>query len=335
VSGHPSSGLRSERFRDQREADWRELDRLVGKAENKGVRALTDEELLALPVRYRSALSALNTARATSLDKALVVYLESLCARAYFFVYGVRGKPLERLTEYLARGLPGVMRGLWKETLLAILLTAISAGVAAALVLQDPDWFYAFMDRSLASGRDPSATVAELRETLYDDGGRDGLAVFATGLFTHNSGVALTCFALGFAFGVPTIFLLLSNGFMLGAFVAVFVSKGLGVEAAGWLMIHGVTELFAIMLAGAAGMRIGWSVAFPGVRSRLEALVASGKDGGMVMGGVVLMLFCAGLLEGVGRQVVQQDWLRFTIAGATAVFWSAYFYLPRRKARHG
>lgn len=330
-----TGALRSERFRDQREADWRELDRLVRKAEDKGVRALTDEELLALPVRYRSALSALNAARATSLDKALVLYLESLCARAYFFVYGVRGKPLERLTEYLGRGLPSAVKGLWKETLLAIVLTTISAGVAWALMANDPDWFYAFIDRGLAGGRDPSATAAELRKTLYDDHGRDGLAVFATGLFTHNSGVALTCFALGFAFGVPTIFLLLANGFMLGAFVHLFVSKGLGMEAAGWLMIHGVTELFAIMLAGAAGMRIGWSVAFPGVRGRLEALVASGNDGGMVMGGVVLMLFCAGLLEGFGRQIVQQDWLRFTIAGATAVFWAAYFYLPRRKAAHG
>jgi uncharacterized membrane protein SpoIIM required for sporulation len=329
------TGLRSERFRDQREADWRELDRLVGKAENKGVRALTDEELLALPVRYRSALSALSTARATSLDKALVLYLESLCARAYFFVYGVRGKPLERLIDYLARGLPAAMKDIWKETLASAALLFIGMAVGWALVAKDPDWFYAFVGSNLAGGRGPDSTAAELRATLYDTKGKDGLAYFATFLFTNNAGVALTCFSLGFAFAAPTILLLLGTGCMMGAFVGVFVSHGLGVEAAGWMMIHGVTEVSAIILAGAAGLRIGSSVAFPGPRSRLEALIHSGRAGGVVMGGVVIMLFFAGLLEGFGRQLVQADWARFAIAGATAIFWLGYFYLPRREARRG
>jgi hypothetical protein len=54
------------------------------------------------------------------------------------------------------------------------------------------------------------------------------LGAFATMLFTHNSQVSLMCFALGFAFGVPTVMLLLYNGCMLGAFLAIYVTKGLG-----------------------------------------------------------------------------------------------------------
>ena len=74
---------------------------------------------------------------------------------------------------------------------------------------------------------------------------------FATYLFTHNSQIAIFAFALGFAFAVPTILLILYNGLMLGAFFAVFAAKGLAFNLAGWLMIHGTTELFAIAIAGA------------------------------------------------------------------------------------
>ena len=121
---------------------------------------------------------------------------------------------------------------------------------------------------------------------------------------------------------------------MLGALFAVFASKGLGVEVGGWLSIHGVTEMFAVILSGAAGMRIGWRVGFPGELSRMDAIVSAGRRGAMVMGGVVIMLAAAGLLEGFGRQLITNDWARYGIGAATGVFWLIYFYVPRRQVRH-
>jgi hypothetical protein len=44
------------------------------------------------------------------------------------------------------------------------------------------------------------------------------------------------------------------------------------------------------------------------------------------------MLFCAGILEGVGRQVIQNDFARYGIGLATLVAWPAYLYLPRRRS---
>ena len=87
---------------------------------------------------------------------------------------------------------------------------------------------------------------------------------FATFLFTHNAQIAIFAFALGFACAVPTVLLILYNGLMLGAFFALFAAKGLGPNVAGWLMIHGTTEIFAICISGAAGIRIGMAIAFPG-----------------------------------------------------------------------
>jgi uncharacterized membrane protein SpoIIM required for sporulation len=323
--------LKSYRFRAEREADWRRLEALLARAEGRGAAALSDEQLLAAPVLYRAALSSLSVARATSLDQGLIDYLESLCARAYFFVYGARSTLFQRLGRFFASDWPTAVRSLWRETLVSVGLTAVGAVAAFFLALQDPDWFAAFVPEGLAQGRGPGASTAALRATLFDTGQahRHDLSVFATFLFTHNAGIAIFAFALGFALCVPTALLITYNGCMLGAFVALFVSHGLGVEAGGWLMIHGVSEIFAICLAGAAGFRIGSATAFPGERTRLEAASAAGRQAGVVMGGVVVMLFCAGALEGVGRQVIQSTAIRYAIAAATAGLWLAYFYLPR------
>ena len=122
-----------------------------------------------------------------------------------------------------------------------------------------------------------------------------------------------------------------SNGILLGAFYAVFVPKGLGLGFTGWLMIHGSTELFAIILAGAAGLHIGRAVAFPGARSRLAAAGDAGRRGALVMIGVVIMLLAAGLLEGFARQLITADAARFAIAASMFALWVSYFAVVGRR----
>jgi len=318
------------RFRAAREEEWRRLEDILTRAEKKSVRSLSDEELLALPVLYRGALSSLSVARETSLDLELINYLEGLCARAYFFVYGVRTSVGSRLAAFFARDWPAAVRALWRETLVSFTITLIGALAGYLLVAADPGWYGSLVPAEMAAGRDFDATTAFLRETLYHREGGRGLSAFATFLFTHNAQVCMMSFALGFAFGVPTAMLLVYNGAMMGAMFALFASHGLGPELGGWLIIHGSTEIFAIVLAGAAGFRIGWSVVFPGELSRLDAATVAGRGAAVVMAGVVVMLLCAGLLEGLGRQLVTSDLLRYTIGLAMLTLWLAYFYLPRR-----
>jgi len=320
--------LKSQRFRREREDTWRRLEALVTKAEQKSAASLTDAEILAAPVLYRSTLSALSVARATSLDQGLTAYLENLSTRAYFFIYGARSTPAERVMAFLGDW-PAAVRALWKETLASLAISLLGLGLAMFLVSRDPDWYFAFVDPGLASGRDPTASVETLRQTLYHDDGPQFLSAFAAYLFQHNAQIALVAFALGFAFGVPTIIALMTNGAMLGAMIWLFASKGLGFEFGGWVAIHGVTELFAIVLAGAAGLKIGWASAFPGRLSRLDAIATAGRTAGAVMMGVIIMLLVAGVLEGVGRQLIVNDWARYGVAGATVLLWGLFYYGPR------
>lgn len=327
--------MKSYRFREEREADWQALDRIVTRAERRGVKRLSDEDMLALPRLYRQAVSSLSMARSISLDQNVLAYLETLCARAYFFVYGTRASMGARIAQYFRRDWPdAVSKAVW-PTLLSALCLIGGALLAFILTLQDPEWFWTFT--SNWDSRNPDADYDYLRSTLYTEETNiaDMLGAFAAQLFSHNSTLAVMAFALGFCLGIPTAILLVYNGITIGSFMAVFWSKGLGAELSGWLFIHGVTELFAIILAGAAGFMIGGAVAFPGKKTRMQSLRETGNHAALVIMGAVLMLFLAALLEGFGRQLINNELTRYLVAGATLVFWLVYFYWPRRRAEAG
>lgn len=323
------------RFRAEREGDWIAFDRLLTRLEKKGAKGLTSDELLQLPLLYRATLSSLSIARATSLDKALLDHLEALSIRGYFLVYGVRETRLSRLRRFVLHDWPAAVRAVWKETLVIALVLLLGVLTSWSLVASNPEWYFNFVPDEMSGGRDPHASAEYLRSTLGHGGedgeARSGLHIFATYLFTHNSRVSILSFALGFAFGVPTMMLEYYQGIGLGAMLAVFAGKGLGVDFGGWLAIHGTTELFAAVLSGAAGLRIGTAVVFPGARGRLQAASEAGRTAGKVMVGVILMLLVAGLLEGFGRQMITGTAMRYGIGALMLSFWLAYYYIPRRE----
>jgi uncharacterized membrane protein SpoIIM required for sporulation len=195
-----------------------------------------------------------------------------------------------------------------------------------ALTWADPDHFYSLVDEGYAGGRGPGSSTDDLRAVLYKHGDGAGmLTTFATFLFTHNAGVGMLCASLGFAGAVPTLLLLFGNGVILGAFSALYEQRGLGLELWAWLLPHGVTELLAVTLCGAAGLAIGESVLFPGRHTRLANLALQGRGAGVIVIGCVLLFLIAGLIEGIFRQVVHDFWIRWLVAVATALFWAVYF----------
>lgn len=323
--------LKSHRFRAEREADWRKLEGLLDRFEKSRGSELSDDEVVAIPVLYRSALSSLSAARAVSLDQNLIAYLESLCTRAYYCVYGTRSTIADRVVRFVTRDWTLAVQALWRETIVAGALGLLGTFAAYFLVRANSAWFYDFMPGGLADGRDPGASTQALHDTLFKSYGADGLGAFSSFLFTHNSEVSLLAFALGFAACLPTAFLIFDNGLMLGALFAVYAAHGLGFDLGGWIFIHGVTELFAVTLAGAAGFHIGWALAFPGEKMRIDALKDAGRVAANVMVGVVIMLMFAGLLEGFARQLITNTLIRYAVAATTGVVWLAYFYRPVRR----
>jgi len=157
------------------------------------------------------------------------------------------------------------------------------------------------------------------------------LGVFASYLFSHNTKIGIMCFCLGFLIGLPTLLLLFYNGLVLGAFVGVFHQHGLLFEVLGWLLPHGIPEITAILLCGAAGLTLGQGLLFPGRYKRSEALRRAGTQASMVVFGSILLFFVAALIEGFFRQLVHNDALRYAFA-ALQLLWLGAWVLWTRSA---
>lgn len=318
--------LKSADFRREREASWRRLEGLVERVERRGLRALTGDELARLPALYRAALSSLSVARAISLDRNLVEYLEALCGRAYCCVYGTKRHLREVAREFVAGRFPRTVRRYWRPIAFALGLCVAGTALGAALVARDPDAYWSLMPEGMAQDRDPTSTTGELREALYDQvGWKQALVTFATFLFTHNAQVGIFSFALGFLAGVPVVLLALWNGAILGALAALYHGRGLGADFWGWVLPHGVPELSAIAICGGAGLVIAHGLVFPGRRGRLESLADRGRDAGVLVVGAIGMLFVAGLIEGIFRQTVHSMGARYAVVAAGVAAEALYF----------
>ncbi len=323
--------MRSARFRAEREADWRRLEELVTRAERRGMQAMGYAEARDLAASYRQATTSLAIAREISLDRALLDYLEALTARAYLSVYAPQERVGGIVWRFLTATAPQAMRRSWFFVLLGFLCMGLGVLVGYLLYLENPAWYYVFMPPSLGDGRGPDSTTEYLRSIIYDaDPDASGLGAFATFLFSHNTRIAIFVFGLGVFACAPAILLTFYNGLSLGAFLALHVERGLGWDLGGWLSIHGVTEISAICIACGGGLQLGAAVLFPGQRTRKDALRLAGHDAVKLALVASVMLIVAAMLEGFGRQLVQDMTTRYTIGWCVGALWLAWFALGGR-----
>ena len=336
IVAKPEIVLKSSQFRKGREDGWRELEGLVERVERRGISTLNLDELQHLPILYRAALSSLSVARTIALDRNLLLYLENLSLRAFLVVYGPRLNAVAGLRDYFVRDLPQAVRAARWHILIAALALFAGTLVGFLLVAQDESWFNSFVPSGLSGGRGPSSTRADLlsKEIFAPSPGFvEAFGIFANVLFSHNSAIGIMTFGLGLAVGVPTIMLTAYQGLSLGAFVALHHNRDLTLDFLGWLSIHGVTELSAIIMFAAGGLVIAEKTLFPGRYSRMDNLALHGRLAAQMAVGGVLMLFVAAILEGGFRQLVASTPLRFIIGWGVGALWLAYFSLSGRSAR--
>ncbi|NVO57819.1 stage II sporulation protein M [Rhodobacteraceae bacterium B1Z28] len=323
--------IRSARFRQEREGDWRRLSDLVDKAEGQGLHRMSFQEARDLADLYRQATTSLSIAREISLDRGLLDYLEALTSRAYLCVYAPQQRLGGIIRRFLTTGGPQAMRASWRVILMGFLCMTAGAVAGYFFYFDNPEWFYVFMPSELSGGRGPDASTEFLRASIYGEDSGSGLGAFATYLFSHNTRIAIFVFGLGAFLCAPTILLVFYNGLILGVFYALYIDRGLGWDMFGWLSIHGVTELSAICIACAGGLKLGLAVLFPGHQTRRAALRAAGHDAVKLALIAAMMLVVAALLEGFGRQLIQDRTTRTAVGWGVGGLWLLWFALGGRK----
>src|SRR5690606_26009420 len=138
-----AAALRSDRFRLERETDWRRLEEIVTALEKNRIRRISDTDLLDLPVLYRKAASSLGVARETTLDAATLDYLEGLVRGAALQVHGPRVGFVRWLARFLGGGWARAVRTLWLDICIALAVCIAGAVAGWLLVESDEDWYYA------------------------------------------------------------------------------------------------------------------------------------------------------------------------------------------------
>jgi uncharacterized membrane protein SpoIIM required for sporulation len=202
----------------------------------------------------------------------------------------------------------------------------------------------AFMIGSVSAAHDDTFVRLILgdeyvNQTLENIANGDPLAIYKShsqadmflGITVNNIRVSLLAFAAGVIFSAGTIFILLQNGIMLGAFQYFFFERGLLMESVLKIWIHGTLEISAIVIAGAAGLLIGNSLLFPGTFSRLESFKHGAKKGLKLAVGLVPVFIAAGFLESFVTRLTLPVWGSVVIILLSAVFIVWYFIIyPRR-----
>ncbi|MHB8872777.1 MAG: stage II sporulation protein M [Myxococcaceae bacterium] len=287
-------------FVDTKRPRWSALERLLDKAEAGGLKSLGLDEARHLSRLYRGVSSDLLWVRARSGSADISEYLNDLVGRAYALTYPGTRPRLSDVLAFLWRGFPDLMRREWKVYLASLLILWGGFGFGYVGMIFDPDAaHYLVPEEHLKT--DPT-------ERAQDEAKRDTAAVgeqaaFSSFLFTHNIQVAFLAFALGITVGVGTAIMLFANGIFLGALAQVYTAKGLAGWFWAWILPHGIPEITAICIAGAAGFVIARGLAAPKGLPRRQALRKEAIVAVKLLLGTLALFVLAGFIEGSISQI--------------------------------
>jgi uncharacterized membrane protein SpoIIM required for sporulation/uncharacterized RDD family membrane protein YckC len=293
--GSPSAAALLRRQRDR----WILWDRVLGRAQDRGLPALVEKEVAAFASLYREVTADLARARTYRASPPLLAALESSVGRGYNLLYTAPRRPPLELVKAFTRGFPRLVRSLLPPVGIAALLFFGPALATFGAVVGNP---------SLAEDLVPTVLLERARaaESLEAQGIGYGEAVISEGempiaaasILTNNVRVTFMAFVGGILAGVGTVLVLVLNGVMLGGAAAAFYLEGQSLHLWAFVLPHGVLELSAICLAGGAGLWMGSAFVLPGRRTRGDALAARALDAVRLLGGVVVLLVVAGVIEG-------------------------------------
>ena len=197
-------------------------------------------------------------------NRTVKYYLNGLSQQLYFSLYSHRKNRSKEFLEFWTQGLPAIMWHARKDLLISFVVFTLSIAAGYFSCVQDPDFVY----QILGSG------YVEMTINNIERG--DPLAVYkdsdAFNMFFritwNNLRVAMITFMFGLFLGVGTFGILVGNGIMVGVFHHLFFRYDLGTEAILTILQHGALELSAIVIAGAAGIKIVRAWFFPGNYTR-------------------------------------------------------------------
>lgn len=276
-----------EDFVAARQARWDQLERLLSRPRRSA------ESWSRLAELYRSVAADLARARSTGQPRDVVRYLEQLAARGHSTLYGRHRTGGSRgILQLVMADFPAELRRSWRFFALASLLFYLPFVVGAVGALVDTDFALQVL---------PQSTLAQMEQAYSGEGvGRDANqdAMMAGFYVRNNVGIALRCFATGIFFGLGSVYVLVYNGLVMGVIEGYLWSVGAGWNLLDFTAGHSAWELTGIVVAGTAGLRLGWALVVTDGLTRGGSLKRAGPTLFRLVVGAMAMLFMAAAIEG-------------------------------------
>jgi uncharacterized membrane protein SpoIIM required for sporulation len=323
--------MRQEYFRERHSAEWQLMDEFL--------RSLNDKKLTApfpaheFPRRYRRLCQHLAVAQARGYSRGLTEWLHELVLRAHQRFYGVTDTPWRAAVQFLLHDYPRIVRSEWRYLLVAALLFMGPLILLTFVIPVQPEIAYTILSpndaRQMEAMYDP-----ELRDRIGRDRESEEDFVAFAFYIRNNTSIGFQTFVGGILFGVGTIFYLLFNGIFLGAVAGHLTGLGYIETFWGFVAGHSSFELTAIMLSGAAGLRIGMALVAPGSRTRRSALRDGMKVGIRLIYGAAALFFVAAFVEAYWSSLAWLPAQSKYIAGVAGwlLVGSYFLLLGRRRA---
>ena len=320
--GAAVGGLADQLAARQRER-WDEFEALAARASARGLESLAPAELPDFAARYREIAADLARLRTYRASPDVTRRVERLVAAGHNALYRGEGRGIGSIWRVLAQECPGAVIGARGYVLAAFLAFIIPGAIGFQLLRERPEIAAEVLpDALLERAEVGSGRVARGEGFVEVEAGARPLA--ASGIIANNVRVAFYCFAGGAFLGIGSLFLLAFNGLQLGATAGHFTNVGLFGYLSQFILGHGALELFAIWIAGAAGLLLGTTIIAPGELARGDALVLAGRRAVRMVGAAVTCLVVAGLIEGF-VSTSELGWAgRAAASGVSLLFLAAY-----------
>jgi uncharacterized membrane protein SpoIIM required for sporulation len=309
----------STRWLEKRKTYWARLELLVDRSNRGGISALDHRELQELGLLYRQTASDLATVREDVTSNQLAFYLNQLLGRAHNLIYMGHKQKISGLVRFYAQTFPQVFRETFRQTFLAFLIFAVAGIATWAVTIHDPS----FAHRMLG----PQMMDTIERKEMWTQSIVTIKPLAASGIMTNNLAVSFTTFAMGITAGIGTIWMMVTNGMLIGVIGAATWQAGMALQLWSFVAPHGVLELPAIFIAGGAGLEIARGMLFPGLLPRRESLARAGGRAARLVLGIVPILVIAGIIEGFVSPSGIAVPLKFLLA--TVLFAALTTYLAR------
>jgi len=278
---------------------WSELEtQLAALEKNPGKRRAASMRLdgACFAAQYRQVCEHLALAETRAYPMYLVERLQALVQRAHPVIYRERNRGMEQLARLLLLDFPQAVRAHRGYLWLACALFVLPLLAAAGMAWREPGFILRLMELSqvqeLRQMYSPSEhAVGRLRDADSD------FMMFGYYIM-NNIGIGLRTFASGIFAGIGSIFVLAYNGAMIGAVAGYVLSQPEYTENfLSFVATHSAFELTAVVLAGTAGLRLGWSWIAPGRYPRMEALRRAARHAVVLIYGVFTLLLLAAAVE--------------------------------------